>query len=139
MILTQPSAAATAGLSFGTQPVIEELDQYGNVETNDDTTVVTASLASGAGPLEGTNMATLSSGVATFTNLADDTAETITLVFKTSSLSSVASGTITVSPATPYQLVIQTQPSSSATAGQVAGHATGHQGRGRVWQSRDRR
>ena len=139
VILTQPSAAATAGLSFGTQPVIEELDQYGNVETNDDTTVVTASLASGAGPLEGTNMATLSSGVATFTNLADDTAETITLVFKTSSLSSVASGTITVSPATPYQLVIQTQPSSSATAGQSAGHATGHQGRGRVWQSRDRR
>jgi hypothetical protein len=32
---------------IATQPVIEEEDQYGNLETSDNSTVVTASLSSG--------------------------------------------------------------------------------------------
>ena len=54
LITTPPSATATAGQPFATQPVITEEDQYGNVETGDNSTQVTASLASGTGPLQGT-------------------------------------------------------------------------------------
>ena len=59
----------------------------------------------------------MSGGIATFTDLADDTAETITLEFTGGGLTSAASGPIVVSPAAASQLVIHTQPSSTATAG----------------------
>ena len=85
-IATAPSTSATAGSTFVTQPVIYEEDQFGNLETGDNSTVVTVSLASGAGPLTGTLMATVSGGIATFTNLGDDTAETITLKFSSGNL-----------------------------------------------------
>ncbi len=119
VVSTEPSAPATAGQAFSTQPVIEEEDQYGNIETSDDSTVVTASLESGVGPLEGTAMVRLSKGVAVFSSLADDTAETITLIFKSGILQSATSSPITVSAATPSQLVIEIEPSSAATAGQA--------------------
>ena len=79
---------------------------------------MTAALASGTGPLDGNDhRSTLSGGVATFTDLADDTAETITLEFTGGGLTSPASGPIVVSPGPAAKLVIQTQPSSTATAG----------------------
>jgi len=53
VIHTQPSSTAMAGQAFGTQPVIYEDDRFGNLETGDNSTVVTASLASGTGPLRG--------------------------------------------------------------------------------------
>ena len=90
---------ATAGVPFAVQPVIDEEDQFGNLETGDNTTVVTAALASGAGPLQGTLTATVSGGVATFTNLADSIAETITLKFTGAGLTSAPSNSIVVSPA----------------------------------------
>ena len=116
-IQTQPSSTATAGVPFATQPVIYEEDQYGNVETGDNSTVVTAALATGTGPLQGTKTATVVGGIATFTNLADNTAETITLKFTSPNLTSATSGNIAISPAAAKKLVIQTQPSSTATAG----------------------
>ncbi len=118
-ILTQPSSTATAGQAFSTQPVIEEQDQYGNVETSDNSTVISASLSSGTGPLQGTNTATVSAGVASFSGLADNRAEAITLIFKSGSLKPVTSSSTSVSAAAPFQLVIQTQPSATATAGQA--------------------
>ena len=118
VIHTQPSTTATAGTAFTRQPVIYEEDQYGNIETGDSSTIVTASLATGTGPLEGTTTATVSSGIATFTNLADDTAETITLEFTTNpSLTAPTSNNVVVSASTASQLVISTQPSPTATAG----------------------
>ena len=81
VIATQPSVTATAGVAFATQPVVYEEDQFGNVETTDSTTKVTATLASGSGPLQGTTQVTVSKGVARFTNLSDRKAETITLAF----------------------------------------------------------
>ena len=72
---------ATAGQPFATQPVVYEVDQYGNLETGDNSTMITASLASGNGTLLGTTTATLSGGVATFVGLADNTAGTISLSF----------------------------------------------------------
>ncbi len=98
--------------------MVYEEDQYGNLETGDNSTVVTATLASGTGPLQGTTTVTVTGGVATFTNLADNTAETISLKFTSGSLASATSNNIVMSPAAATQLVIHTQPSSTATAGQ---------------------
>jgi hypothetical protein len=114
---TQPSAAATAGLGFTTQPVVYEEDQFGNVETTDSSTTVTAGLASGAGPLQGTTQVAVSGGVATFTNLADNTAETITLKFTSGSLTPATSSSIAVSAAAASKLVVTAQPSATETAG----------------------
>ena len=115
----QPSSTATAGQPFATQPVIYEEDQYGNLVTSDDSTVVTASLNSGAGTLLGTTTATVSGGVASFTGLSDDTAGTLTLGFSSTGLTSAVLTSVVVSPAAASQLAIQTQPSSPAVAGQA--------------------
>jgi hypothetical protein len=118
-IHAQPAAVASAIVPFNPQPVIYVEDQYGNLETGDNSTQVTASLNSGAGPLLGTKTMTVASGVATFTNLANATAETITLRFTSVPvLSSAVSNAIVVGQPVAYRLVIQTQPSSTATAGQ---------------------
>jgi uncharacterized protein YkwD len=118
VIHTQPSATSTAGQPFANEPVIYEEDQFGNLETSDNSTVVTVSLASGAGPLQGTTTAVVSGGVARFTTLADNKSEAISLKFSSGNLTNASSNQITVRPATPSELVIQTQPSSTATAGQ---------------------
>jgi hypothetical protein len=118
VVHTQPSPTATAGQAFATQPVVYEEDPYGNLETSDNSTVLTASLASGAGLLYG-SLATVSGGVATFRSLADNKAETISLDFRSGSLTNATSTNIVVSPATASQLVIQTQPSAAAMAGQA--------------------
>ena len=60
--------------------MVYEEDKFGNLETGDNSTVITASLSSGSGPLTGTT-ATISGGAATFANLEDDTAEPISLEF----------------------------------------------------------
>ena len=118
-IHTQPGATATVNVRFSPQPVVYVEDQYGNLETGDSTTQVTASLNTGSGPLLGTTTVTVSGGIATFTNLADATAETITLGFTSSPvLAPAVSNAIVVNKQVPYQLVLETQPSSSATAGQ---------------------
>jgi hypothetical protein len=117
VIATQPSSTATAGAAFTVQPVVYEEDQYGNVETSDRSTVVTASLATGAGSLAGSTTATVSAGVASFTSLADDQAETISLKLAANGLF-VVTAPITVSAAPASKLVVSTQPPSSITAGQ---------------------
>ncbi len=85
----------------------------------DGSAVVLVVLASGAGPLQGTTNVTLSGGIATFANLADNKAGTITLSFKSGGLKSAATGGIVVSPAPASQLVPETQPSATATAGEA--------------------
>ena len=65
VLSTQPSPTATAGVAFSTQPVIYVEDQYGNLETGDNTTHVTAaSLPLGSGPLQGTTTVTAAAGIA---------------------------------------------------------------------------
>ena len=119
VIAQQPSATATVGQPIAPGPVIYLEDQYNNLETGDNSTVVTAMLSSGAGPLAGTTTATVSGGVARFSNLIDNTAETISLAFTSGTLTSSATSSIVVSPGAASKLVIHTQPSSSATAGQA--------------------
>src|SRR6185312_12040149 len=67
-ITTQPSAAATSGLPFARQPVIQIEDQFGNATGGSSITVTTAP---SAGALVGTAsvFANSTSGVATFTDL----------------------------------------------------------------------
>ena len=64
-------------MPFTTQPVVDEEDQYGNLETGDNSTVVTAALEQRHRPAPGHDRRSrVSGGVATFTDLADDKAET---------------------------------------------------------------
>ncbi len=119
VVHVQPSATAAAGQAFGIQPVIDEEDRFGNLETGDDSTVVSASLSHGTGPLQGTLTATVSGGVATFTNLADDTVETIALAFQSGKLTPAASNAITITPAPATKLVVTTPPPSALVSGQA--------------------
>ncbi len=103
---TPPSAGVTAGQAFPTQPVIYIEDQYGNLVTADNSTQVTASLRVGTGPLLGTTTITVSGGIATFTNLADNKAESIILMFTARGLKKAQSNFITVNPAAASRLSI---------------------------------
>ena len=117
VLQTPPSPEATAGVALNVQPVVDEEDQYGNIETGDDITTVTAQLTSAGGRIQGTTSVSVKGGVATFTDLADQTAEMVSLVFSGGGLTSAPTGTITVGPAAASQLVIATPPSTAATAG----------------------
>ena len=126
VIQTQPSPSAAAGQAFAVQPVIYEEDQFGNIETTDNGTTVTASLNSGTGPLLGTTALTTTGGIVSFAGLTDDTAETIVLKFSATGLPSVLSNSITVSPAQASQLVIHSQPSPAADDGAGVCNSAGH-------------
>jgi hypothetical protein len=115
-ITTQPSTSAQAGVVFGTQPVIAIQDQYGNQTSS--TASVAAAIATGSPALAGTASLAAVNGVATFTNLEiDGAAGTRTLSFSSSGLTGVTSGNIAVGAGPASQLVITTQPSSTAQAG----------------------
>ena len=119
VMATQPSTTATAGQAFAIQPLIDEEDQFGNLETGDNSTTVTASIASGTGSLVGTTTVTVAGGIATFTNLAEDTAGTFSLEFRGNGLTAATSTNVVVSPAAASKLVVHTQPSATAIAGQA--------------------
>ena len=119
-IQAQPSPTATAGVPFATQPVIEELDLYGNLETTDNSTPINASVSFGNRPLDGTTTVILSAGVATFRNLADSSIGTIALGFAGGGLSVGPSNQIVINnPGPATQLVVRTQPGATVTAGNV--------------------
>ncbi|MGZ5569280.1 MAG: beta strand repeat-containing protein, partial [Limisphaerales bacterium] len=119
-IATQPSSVATAGTAFATQPVIQIQDQYNNVVTSDNSSVVTAVRSSGAGTLQGTTSLTTSSGLVTFANLFHTFAGNITILFSSGSLTTAISSSVQVNPANANHLLFTTQP-SSATAGSAFG------------------
>ena len=81
--------------------------------TSDNSTQVTASLH-GAGPLQGTTTITVSGGIGRFTNLADNKAESIILMFTAAIPSKAQSGPITVNPAAASRLSI-TAPATAIT------------------------
>jgi len=82
---TQPSSTAIAGVDFAQQPVVYIQDQFGNTVLADNSTLVTAAIATGTSTLYSTGVltATASSGIATFGGLYYTKAETITLGFST--------------------------------------------------------
>ncbi|EDY16538.1 hypothetical protein CfE428DRAFT_5961 [Chthoniobacter flavus Ellin428] len=118
VVTTQPSISATAGTPFATQPVVKEEDAFGNVITSDSTHTVTAARGSvGTGPLQGAALTvTLTNGVATFSGLSYNVAETINLSFTSNAgVSGATSNNITVNAAAASHLVVAAP--SSTTAG----------------------
>src|SRR6266704_5805595 len=118
-IQTQPVAVATAGAAFAQQPVVRIEDQFGNLMSSDNSTVVSVSRGLGSGALQGTLSRTASNGLVSFTNLSYTVAETISLNFSSGSLTGSASSNVVVSAAAANRLTIQTQPPSAATAGVI--------------------
>jgi uncharacterized protein YccT (UPF0319 family) len=121
-ITIQPSSAATSGVAFAQQPVIQ-LRDAGGLAVSQAGVVVTAALASGTGTLGGTVTATTNaSGVATFTSLTiTGAAGAFTVSFSAPALTGATSGTVTIpvvaGPAT--QLTLTTQPSAAPASGIV--------------------
>ncbi len=89
-----------AGQVFAPSPVIDEEDQFGNLETTDNSTVITAAPSAGAAQLQGAS-ATVSGGIATFNNLTDTEAQTMMLQFSGGTLPALTSSSIDVTPARP--------------------------------------
>ena len=94
-MVTQPSATASTGTAFATQPVVELVDATGN-KVSRAGTPVTAAIASGGGTLGGTlTVNTDATGVARFTDLAiTGTGGIRTLIFASGGLTSVTSSGI---------------------------------------------
>lgn len=117
-IRTQP-ANATTGVALGVQPVIEILDQFGNLFSS--TATVTATSDDGTVTETGNTKAAVA-GVATFTALTPTTAATVatTFTFTSPGLASVTSAAVTVvvPVASPVAtaLRVKTQPSGSTSS-----------------------
>src|SRR5207245_3685631 len=115
-IQTQPSATATAGVALAQQPVIRVEDQFGNVMSSDNSTVVTASRSAGSGTLQGTLTVTAVNGVASFANLSHNVATNITIQFTSGSLASAELTRVAVSEGGANGLPRQKQQHDKATA-----------------------
>jgi hypothetical protein len=120
---TQPGSA-TAGAIFGAQPVVRTRDQFGNNSTVglSASKTVTLALTAGTGPLLGTTSIDLGTaagnGVAAFTDLQLNSAGTNKqLTASASGSTNAVSSVFTVNAAAADHLTIQTQPSTTATAG----------------------
>ena len=122
-ITTQPSATACrAGRPSRGSPSVQLRDASGNPVGQAGVTV-TAAIATGGGTLGGTTTATTNaSGVATFTDLSiTGTVGDRTLSFSAAGLTGATSGTVSVTAGAASQLVVTTQPSTTAQSGAVFG------------------
>ena len=113
LAITQQPVGGANGAVLTTQPVIEIQDAEGNL-VDDDTTVVSVAIKTGAGTLDGTLTATATNGVATFAGvtLTDTVGENNVLTFTSVPvLTSADSGNVTVTAAgAAAQLAITQQP-----------------------------
>jgi hypothetical protein len=115
-IETTPAGAVTE-TPFTTQPVIRIADTQGN--RTSATRTVTAAISTGAGTLSGTKTVTSVDGLATFSDLALTPAGDYRLTFTSSGLTSVTTGTFTV---TPKPLVITTTSFPATNRGVAFSH-----------------
>ena len=116
-ITTQPPSSLTAGTGFGLSVAVE--DAFGNAEPNYDGNVSVA-LAG----LVGTLTIPASNGMASFSGLSlDQAGKGYTIQAGAAGLSSTTTSAFAVTPASPAQLVITTQPPASVTAGDGFGLA----------------
>ena len=105
-----------------TPPVLYIEDSTGDIVTTNNSTVVTATVGTGTGPLTGTLTATAVNGVVTFTALkAPALAQTgLLLTFTSPGLASAVDTTsITVTVGAASKLVMKTAPSSTVAAASV--------------------
>ncbi len=112
---------ATAGTAIAPEVQVELFDPFGNVLTGDSTDTVTLTIANSKGPSTfagGTRKetATVSGGIATFSNLVVNAAGNYTLgASTTGGLTSALSSSFTISPAALYSFAVSpstTQPTA---------------------------
>ena len=97
--LSTPPGTSTAGVAVAGPPAISVEDTYGNPVTG---ATVTVTVASGPGAFTSgstKSVATVATGIASFTNLVLDTAGAYTLTFTAGALPTVTSASFTVNPA----------------------------------------
>ncbi|CAH1214857.1 hypothetical protein PAECIP111893_03858 [Paenibacillus plantiphilus] len=120
-VTTAITAPASNGGVFAQQAAITLLDAYGNINTSDNTSVITASKKDGgAWTLTGTTTATASSGIATFTNLGGDNAASVSgaqLAFDAAGLTQVTSAAVTLPAPAPAQTAAVSAAATSPVAG----------------------
>ncbi len=120
VFMTQPGGGAAHAV-WGAQPVVQVLDNYGNLVTTgaDSTVPVILTLASGSGALSGTTNLAAAAGVATFVNLQMDVAG-IKRLMASAALSGGGatrlSTSFTIVPAAATTLAFTTQPSASTVS-----------------------
>jgi len=97
---TQPAHTTTqaiAGVVFSTQPKVSVQDQWGNITTDDDVSIITAERGSvGTDVLMGTLTATVTDGIATFSDLNYRKSENVNMLFTTGTLTAVTSNTLVI-------------------------------------------
>ena len=118
LYVTQPAGGNATGEDFSTQPVLRLLDQYGNLVASDNSSTITAHIASGSGATLSNVTATSVGGIVTFAHLrmVGVPGTQYKLNFTTASLTSADSTVVSVTNAVASQLVI-TQASATARAG----------------------
>jgi len=117
LALTRASDGTASGAAFTTQPQVTVRDTGGNTVTTDSSTVITATISSGA--LIGTVTATALSGIATFVGLGiDGTVGTAYTITYSSGALTVATQVVTASVGTATQLALTR--ASVGTADNVA-------------------
>ena len=115
-VATQP-VGAVVDQPLSTQPVVEVHDARGNLVTDDNSAVVTASIATGGGTLQGTAAMTAVGGVVTYTDLTIlQTAGSKTLAFSAPGLPDATSASFTVAPGPPVELTLEGGNSQTAPA-----------------------
>src|SRR5439155_20577390 len=116
-IQTHPSSAAIAWAPFAQQPVVRVEDASGNLVVTDNGRVITAARGTGSSTLQGSLTATTVNGLAAFTNLSYNLAETLTATFSATGLTNATSQNIVVSANTASQLAFTTQPGGVSRTG----------------------
>ncbi|MFM1795327.1 MAG: hypothetical protein RLZZ340_4, partial [Actinomycetota bacterium] len=118
--VTQPIGGNATGDDLAGQPVLQLKDRFGNLVTSDSTSVITASVASGAGATLSNATATANGGVVSFAHLqmVATPGTSYKLKFTTAAITSADSDAITVTNNVATQIVV-----SRAAAGARAGVA----------------
>ena len=117
VVTAQPPDSVTAGSSFGLTVTAE--DSSGNVDTSFNGTVTVAlDKNPGGATLGGTLTVTAQSGVATFSGLTLDKADTgYTLLVSGSGVAETITGAISVTPAAATQMAVTSQPPVTVLVG----------------------
>ncbi|MBS0261514.1 MAG: hypothetical protein JSS02_06110 [Planctomycetes bacterium] len=118
LVFQATPSSGTAGVVLATVLKVGILDKFANVVTTDSSTSVSVAVNSGPGNLSASSLVTVTavSGVDSFSKLIFNTSGVYTLKVSTATLTSAASGNITINPAGANYLQLSQAP-TTATAG----------------------
>jgi hypothetical protein len=113
LVITQAPSSGTAGQALGTALKVAVEDAFGNVVTNNTSTVAIAMASGPAGFASGSTTSVAAvSGIATFGNLIANTAGSYTFSLTGGSLTGATSGSVTVNPGAASTLSLMQTPAS---------------------------